>query len=154
MADSIELYLKQLLELSTREYILIQRGDLAVKFNCVPSQINYVLSTRFTPEKGFLVESRRGGGGYIRIIKIKGFKSRDLSVIIKDLRDKELSKEQAADIIYSLYQEKIITRREAKIMEGAVEMVDSLSSQLPSGKGKEVNKELLLTMLEAILKDK
>jgi len=140
------------LELSTREYILIQRGDLAVKFKCVPSQINYVLSTRFTPEKGFLVESRRGGGGYIRIIKIEGFKSRDLSDIIKDLRDKELSKEQVVDIIYRLYQEKIITRREGRIMEGAFEVLGSLTDQFSSG--EEANKKFLLAMLEAILKDK
>ncbi len=140
------------MELSTREYILIQRGDLAVKFKCVPSQINYVLSTRFTPEKGFLVESRRGGGGYIRIIKIEGFKSRDLSDIIKDLRDKELSKEQVVDIIYRLYQEKIITRREGRIMEGAFEVLGSLTDQFSSG--EEANKKFLLAMLEAILKDK
>lgn len=140
------------MELSTREYILIQRGDLAVKFNCVPSQINYVLSTRFTPEKGFLVESRRGGGGYIRIIKIEGFKSRDLSEIIKDLRGKELSKEQVVDIIYKLYQEKIITRREGRIMEGAFEVLGSLTHQFSSV--EEVNKKFLLAMLEAILKDK
>jgi len=140
------------LELSTREYILIQRGDLAVKFKCVPSQINYVLSTRFTLEKGFLVESRRGGGGYIRIIKIEGFKSRDLSDIIKDLRDKELSKEQVGDIIYRLYQEKIITRREGRIMEGAIEVLGSLTDQFSSG--EEANKKFLLAMLEAILKDK
>lgn len=140
------------MELSTREYILIQRGDLAVKFKCVPSQINYVLSTRFTPEKGFLVESRRGGGGYIRIIKIEGFKSRDLSDIIKDLRDKELSKEQVGDIIYRLYQEKIITRREGRIMEGAIEVLGSLTDQFSSG--EEANKKFLLAMLEAILKDK
>ncbi len=140
------------MELSTREYILIQRGDLAVKFKCVPSQINYVLSTRFTPEKGFLVESRRGGGGYIRIIKIEGFKSRDLSDIIKDLRDKELSKEQVVDIIYRLYQEKFITRREGRIMEGAFEVLGSLTDHFSSG--EEANKKFLLAMLEAILKDK
>ena len=48
----------------------LQRAELASRFNCVPSQINYVISTRFSPEHGYIVESRRGGGGYIRIKRI------------------------------------------------------------------------------------
>ncbi len=49
----------------------LQRNDLAQRFNCVPSQINYVMSTRFSPERGYIVESRRGGGGYIRISRVQ-----------------------------------------------------------------------------------
>jgi transcriptional regulator CtsR len=49
----------------------LQRADVANKFNCVPSQINYVIATRFSPERGYIVESRRGGGGYIRIQRVK-----------------------------------------------------------------------------------
>lgn len=49
----------------------LQRSELASRFNCVPSQINYVISTRFSPERGYIVESRRGGGGYIRIIRVR-----------------------------------------------------------------------------------
>ena len=49
----------------------LQRSELAGKFNCVPSQINYVISTRFSPERGYIVESRRGGGGYIRISRVQ-----------------------------------------------------------------------------------
>jgi len=48
----------------------LQRAELASRFNCVPSQINYVISTRFSPEHGYIVESRRGGGGYIRIKRV------------------------------------------------------------------------------------
>lgn len=49
----------------------VQRSDLAARFNCVPSQINYVMSTRFSPERGYIVESRRGGNGYIRITRVQ-----------------------------------------------------------------------------------
>ena len=49
----------------------LQRNDLAERFHCVPSQINYVMSTRFSPEHGYIVESRRGGGGYIRITRVQ-----------------------------------------------------------------------------------
>lgn len=71
VSEVIEQYLKQILQQSPGGVIEIQRNDLADQFNCVPSQINYVISTRFTLEKGYIVESKRGGGGYIRIQKIK-----------------------------------------------------------------------------------
>src|SRR6056297_1419252 len=69
LSDQIERHLKKLLDKYQGE-IEIKRNKLADEFNCAPSQINYVLDTRFTVEKGFLVESQRGGGGYIRIIRI------------------------------------------------------------------------------------
>ena len=59
-------------ELEAADGVLeLQRSDLAQRFNCVPSQINYVMSTRFSPERGYIVESRRGGGGYIRISRVR-----------------------------------------------------------------------------------
>ena len=70
LADYIEDHIKKLLSLSKSNCIELQRKELALKFNCVPSQINYVLATRFTPSRGYLVESRRGGGGYVRIVRL------------------------------------------------------------------------------------
>ena len=69
VSDIIEQYLKHILQESPEGAVEIQRNDLADQFQCVPSQINYVISTRFTLEKGYFVESKRGGGGYIRIQK-------------------------------------------------------------------------------------
>ena len=71
ISDIIERYLKGILHESPEGLIEIQRNDLADQFSCVPSQINYVISTRFTLEKGYLVESKRGGGGYVRIQRIE-----------------------------------------------------------------------------------
>ena len=68
ISDIIEDFIKELFE--EEEQIEIQRNDLAQKFNCVPSQINYVISTRFKPSQGYYVESRRGGGGHILIKKV------------------------------------------------------------------------------------
>ena len=69
ISDTIAEFINELLkEESTAE---VQRADLASRFNCVPSQINYVISTRFSPERGYVVESRRGGGGYIRIRRVQ-----------------------------------------------------------------------------------
>lgn len=69
ISDVIADFINDLLaEDSTAE---VQRSELASRFNCVPSQINYVISTRFSPERGYAVESRRGGGGYIRIRRVQ-----------------------------------------------------------------------------------
>lgn len=68
LADRIEAYIISLLHHSGDGYVEVRRYEVADRFACVPSQITYVLSTRFTPDRGFYVESRRGGGGYIRIV--------------------------------------------------------------------------------------
>ena len=64
-------FLQQSLEEAENGVLEVQRNDLAHRFNCVPSQINYVMSTRFSPERGYIVESRRGGNGYIRITRVR-----------------------------------------------------------------------------------
>jgi transcriptional regulator CtsR len=63
----------------------VQRSDLAQRFNCVPSQINYVMSTRFSPEHGYIVESRRGGNGYIRITRVQVDRETLLMQVINEL---------------------------------------------------------------------
>lgn len=80
LSDIIEAYIREIMDLNdTAE---LKRSELATKFNCVPSQINYVIQTRFIPELGFYVESRRGGGGYIKITKINLDRSEYLSNLL------------------------------------------------------------------------
>ncbi|SPZ97739.1 CtsR [Staphylococcus aureus] len=71
MSDIIEQYIKRLFEESNEDVVEIQRANIAQRFDCVPSQLNYVIKTRFTNEHGYEIESKRGGGGYIRITKIE-----------------------------------------------------------------------------------
>lgn len=71
MSDKIEAFINELLKNETEEWLQIQRNELASVFGCVPSQINYVISTRFNPEHGYAVESKRGGGGYLKIKRIR-----------------------------------------------------------------------------------
>ena len=66
----------------------VQRSDLAQRFNCVPSQINYVMSTRFSPERGYIVESRRGGNGYIRITRVQVDRQTLMMHVINTLGDR------------------------------------------------------------------
>lgn len=85
----------------------LQRGDLAQRFGCVPSQINYVMSTRFSPEHGYIVESRRGGGGYIRIRRVQMDRQALLMHVINSIGD-ELDGRSAQAILSNLAQSEAV----------------------------------------------
>ncbi|RID83368.1 CtsR family transcriptional regulator [Peribacillus asahii] len=121
ISDIIESYLKQILEMSQRDILEIKRSEIADKFQCVPSQINYVINTRFTIERGFLVESKRGGGGYIRIMKIKSQEHAHLIDQLISIIGSRVSQSTAEGIIDRLINEDIINHREAKIMMSVID---------------------------------
>ena len=87
----------------------LQRRGLAERFSCVPSQINYVIETRFTPENGYLVESRRGGGGYIRITRVQVDRQTLLMHVINSIGDR-LDAASARAIAQNLVQSEAISR--------------------------------------------
>ena len=97
----------------------LQRADLANKFNCVPSQINYVISTRFSPEHGYIVESRRGGGGYIRIRRV-AMDSEILIMHTVNAIGARVDMNTAAALIANLRQSKAISDREAVLTLSAI----------------------------------
>ncbi|EAD1845177.1 CtsR family transcriptional regulator, partial [Listeria monocytogenes] len=104
------------------EAVEIKRSEIADKFECVPSQINYVINTRFTMERGYIVESKRGGGGYIRIIKVKmNDKLQLLEAIISMVHDKKVSQSFSEDVILRLLEEEVITKKEARLMVAALD---------------------------------
>nr|WP_154319700.1 CtsR family transcriptional regulator [Metabacillus idriensis] len=121
ISDVIEQYLKQVLTTSGKEIVEIKRSEIADKFQCVPSQINYVINTRFTIERGYIVESKRGGGGYIRIIKVKSNDAAHLIDQILGIIDRRISQTSAEDLILRLVNEEVISRREAKIMMSVID---------------------------------
>ncbi|WP_209125291.1 CtsR family transcriptional regulator [Alkalihalobacillus sp. BA299] len=121
ISDIIEQYLKSILTKSDGELIEIKRSELAKRFQCVPSQINYVISTRFTVEKGYIVESKRGGGGYIRIIKVKAHNQADLFEQMIQLIGEQISQTNAEDIISRLYEEGAVSKREANLMLSVID---------------------------------
>lgn len=117
MSDLIEEFIKDLFD-EKNEAIEIQRNELAEQFNCVPSQINYVISTRFKPSQGYYVESRRGGGGHITIKKVNNTKSDYLMHIINNIGSEVTSSE--VDILISDFLTyNIITEKEAKLLKVA-----------------------------------
>ena len=97
----------------------LSRNSMADYFNCAPSQINYVLNTRFNFENGFIIESRKGGNGYIKIIKIED-NNKFLSNLYNHLITNETSFNQALGIIESLQKKKLISERESEIIKYAV----------------------------------
>ena len=116
ISDIIEEFIKELFD--DDEEIEIQRNDLAQKFNCVPSQINYVISTRFKPSQGYYVESRRGGGGHITIRKVSNTKSDYLLHIINNIGN-SISNSEAEILISDFLTYNLINTKEAKLLKVA-----------------------------------
>lgn len=118
MSDIIEAFLKQLIN-DTDGSIEIQRNELASHFNCVPSQINYVIGTRFTTERGYYVESRRGGGGHIRIKRVNISRPGNyLMHIISSMGD-SISQQSAEVFINNFIDYEVISVREGLILKAA-----------------------------------
>jgi len=119
LSDTIEQFIKALMEDENRE-IELRRNELADHFQCAPSQINYVLATRFTPDHGYVIESRRGGGGYIRIVRLAATSREELLQTLYQRIGTSISAGDAAKIIEHLRSESIVTRDEAQLMLAAL----------------------------------
>jgi len=147
ITDIIERYLKEHLKLNGDNMIEIKRNEIAERFQCVPSQINYVINTRFTEEKGYVIESKRGGGGYIRIIRVKHQDKSELINSIIELIYPKVTQQAALDIIERLFEKKIITKREAKIMSHAIDR-EVLAFDIPLR--DEIRTRILSAMLTSL----
>ncbi|MCB4848511.1 transcriptional regulator CtsR [Bacillus tropicus] len=147
ISDIIEQYLKQVIDLSNNNVIEIKRNEIADRFECVPSQINYVINTRFTLERGFVVESKRGGGGYIRIIKVKLHDDIDIIDQMLYMIDHSVAQGNAESMIIRLIEEGIITNREAKLMLSVLDR-SVLSMDVPSR--DELRARILCAMLRTL----
>ena len=119
ISDVIEKFIIQ--TMGEEESIDISRNQLAEYFSCAPSQINYVLDTRFTADRGFLKESRRGGSGFIKISKIKPTDTNSyLSELVINSIGDELSYKRMEQIVDKLLDENILTESEKNIILSAL----------------------------------
>ena len=112
LSKQIEEYIKALLQEEAEGVVEIQRNLLSEYFHCVPSHINYVLSTRFTPVQGYMVETRRGGGGYVRIVSLQLAEDDDLQDALTEAVGTQLTQSDSEGLTAYLYQQGIITQRE------------------------------------------
>ncbi|MDU5274700.1 MAG: CtsR family transcriptional regulator [Peptoniphilus lacydonensis] len=145
LSNSIEDFLNELI-FESGGVVEIQRSKISDHFNCAPSQINYVLTTRFTPLKGYYVESRRGGGGYIRIVKVK-FEDDDdtLDTFLSFIGD-SITKNNSDDLLKELLRLKKMTEKEFELMK--VALSDRALSQCENK--NKIRADLLKNMLLVI----
>lgn len=146
ISDIIEQHLKRILQQSNGA-VEIQRGELADRFQCVPSQINYVISTRFTVEKGYVVESKRGGGGYIRIRKVEILDNQLFYQLLFETIGDSITAAACDNIIMRLMEERIITPKEMSLMKAATGRV---LTSVPVSLRDCIRADLLKNMLTAI----
>ena len=145
MSDIIEDFIKELLE-EQDEAIEIQRNELAEHFNCVPSQINYVISTRFKPSQGYYVESKRGGGGHITIKKVNNSKEDYIMHIINNV-GKELTANEVDILISDFLSYDIINKKEARLLKVATsDNVLQLQKDLKDKVRARIFKNMLLNL--------
>ena len=143
VSDIIEEFIKEMFEDQTDDFIEIQRNELAEHFNCVPSQINYVISTRFKPSQGYYVESRRGGGGSIKIRKVSNTHEEYIMHIINNIGNK-LSNSDVDILISDLLSYSIINEKEAKLLKVAT---NDKVLKLPANLKDEVRARIFKNML-------
>ncbi len=145
ISDVIEEFIKDLFD-DGSDAIEIQRNELAEHFNCVPSQINYVISTRFKPSQGYYVESRRGGGGHITIKKVNNDKEDYIMHIINNIGD-ELTANDVDILISDFLSYNIIDTKEAKLLKVATsDNVLKLSKDLKDKVRARIFKNMLLNI--------
>ncbi len=119
ISDNIERFIKEMLGEDSPE-VELKRNELAEYFGCAPSQINYVLATRFSPSQGYLTESHRGGGGYIRIVRVVETGPQKMAYLVRDRIGDSLNEEEAQRIITHLRDSGMATPEEASLMGAAV----------------------------------
>lgn len=147
LSDRIEEFIKEMMS----EYegmIELQRNELAEYFRCAPSQINYVLATRFSPEQGYMITSRRGGGGYIKVSRIMADENEYLMALISKLSGGEISQKEADQIIDGLMQLKIIQKSQEVVMKAAVaDKAVKVPATIKNHLRANILKEMLLATL-------
>ena len=122
LADVIENFIIGELFAENDKFVLLQRNELAERLECAPSQISYAVSTRFTPERGFIVESKRGAGGFIRIVKIQTVTGNSGSALT-------INNMNAHQIVEYLFSKQLITKRELVLMNYSLECLEGHTSE-------------------------
>jgi transcriptional regulator CtsR len=148
LSDSIESFIKDLLKEESTE-VELKRNELAEYFGCAPSQINYVLATRFSPDHGYLTESRRGGGGYIRIVRVVRSGSQRLMYLVNDRIGDSLGEEECLRMISQLKEQRTVTADEAALMASAVS-TRALGVPVPDTLKNAMRAKMMKSMLMTI----
>lgn len=150
----IEAYIEDLLEEQEDPDLSLRRKELAARFGCVPSQINYVLSSRFTPERGYIVESQRGGHGFIRIMKVRVRNAEERLEHLETLIGDSISEADTRRLLANLHERGVLSSRERLLMDVALRHQEELSRgefDVSPYRRDVLQAELLKRMLRSVL---
>lgn len=148
LSDSIEAFIKTLWDHEEAE-LELKRNELAEYFHCAPSQINYVLSTRFTPDHGYTTQSQRGGGGYIRIIRLQHKGIEYLQYLLRERIGDSIDYKYARNLCIQLAQQGTISEMDALLMASAMDP-QALSVPIPESIKAVIRAKTLRSMLVSI----
>ena len=152
LSDSIERFIKTLLAEDAPE-IELKRNELAEYFGCAPSQINYVLATRFSPDHGYITESRRGGGGYIRIVRVVQAGPRQLLEHMNERIGDAITEAEAVRLLTQLGEQKAVSLPDAELIRAAVSS-QALGIPIPEQIKNAFRARIMKTMLLTIARRK
>ncbi|MHC1785537.1 MAG: CtsR family transcriptional regulator [Christensenellales bacterium] len=145
LSDTIEDFIKMMLGQDEPE-VELKRNELAEYFHCAPSQINYVLSTRFTPDHGYLIESRRGGGGCIRVIRMQHEDADFLQYLVSERIGDTIDTKTAQILLGQLADRGNVTLEQARMMYSAL-APQALSVPIPEAIKDAIRAKILRSML-------
>ena len=148
LSDSIESFIKTLLAEDSPE-VELKRSELAEYFGCAPSQINYVLATRFSPDQGYITESRRGGGGYIRIVRVVQTGAQRVMYLVNERIGDAISELEATRLIQQLMEQQVVTVKEGELMRAAIS-AQAMSIPVPDQIKNAFRARMMKTMLLTI----
>lgn len=148
ISDIITDQILRMLEMSDGNATEIQRNDMAEKIGCVPSQINYVLTSRFTAEHGYIVESRRGGGGYIRITRVRIDRTSALMHIVNSIGD-TIDAGTVRAILGNCAHGRLIPAEIVSVMDAALSQ--AVFREIPAENRNSVRAALFKQMLVALI---
>ncbi len=148
LASRIERYIKDLMAENDSDCLELKRNELAQIFTCVPSQINYVLETRFRDEQGYHVVSRRGAGGCFQIIRLSVTNDSELKELITKISEKDMSRQTAEGLLNRLLEEDFITKNEFMLLNSIISSeVLSLAGDNENALRSALMKNILVTLL-------
>ena len=145
LSDTIERFIKVMMEQEEKE-VELKRNELAEYFQCAPSQINYVLATRFTPDHGYVTESRRGGGGYNRIVRIQHEEGELLHYLLNERVRDSIDEKSAQILLGQLAEQGTVSLEEAKLMYAAL-TAQALAVPIPETMKDKIRAKILRSML-------
>lgn len=152
LSDTIESFIKQMLQEEQME-IELKRNELAEYFHCAPSQINYVLATRFTPDHGYVTSSQRGGGGYIRIVRVCRSANDQLSYLIRERIGDSLDISSAQALCSQLAENQVLSLSDVQLIAAAISP-QALSVPIPEAVKNAMRAKIFKTMLLTIAQQK